>query len=92
MPQCVELRRAFNTTTGASRGRAVRVAILAVAFTFSVPRLTRFGLAASASLNEMPCLSIAATSSFAPDPHRETTWSAWVKGTSSGCTRFRSRI
>jgi len=35
---------------------------------------------------------MAATRSFAPDPHRETTRRASVKGTSRGCTRFRSRI
>src|SRR5215475_15285623 len=35
---------------------------------------------------------IAATSSFEPDPHLETDVSAWVKGTSRGCTRSRQRI
>src|SRR5262249_34449248 len=35
---------------------------------------------------------IAATSSFAPAPHRETDLIAWVKGTSRGCTRSRLRI
>lgn len=34
---------------------------------------------------------IAATSSFEPDPHRETDWSACVKGTSRGWTRSRLR-
>ena len=37
------------------------------------------------------CLCIAATSSLAPDPHRETVWIACVKGTSKGCTRSRLR-
>ena len=33
--------------------------------------------------------SIAATSSLAPEPHRETILSASVNGTSRGCTRLR---
>ena len=37
------------------------------------------------------CFGIAATSSLAPDPHRETVWIACVKGTSKGCTRSRLR-
>lgn len=43
-------------------------------------------------LDELPLLSITATRSFAPDPHRETTLRESVKDTSSGCTRFRSRM
>jgi hypothetical protein len=37
-------------------------------------------------------LSMAATSAFAPAPHRDTTLTASVKGTSRGCTRVRSRM
>jgi hypothetical protein len=49
------------------------------------PRLLRH-------LDKLPPLSIAATRSLAPDPHRETVLRASVKGTSKGCTRFRSRM
>jgi hypothetical protein len=69
---------------------ATTAGVLGNEIVFGRVPLTRYTIAIA---GYMVCsVFMAATRSFAPDPHRETTWIACVKETSRGCTRSRLRI